>query len=164
MTVRIFVLLGGLYGPDGEADSHGMVDLAERLKPYGKVTTHFWSNFESVAAAIKQLPADVSSILIGYSGGGSRATWVAGAVYPRPIKLLVAYDPSPWWQMTPLRDNVQRALCYHNNAPLMFGLGGGQLTGAAHIENTEISEQHLAVDYDQNLHARTIDAVREVSA
>ncbi len=103
-------------------------------------------------------------VLIGYSGGGSRATWVAGAVYPRPIKLLVAYDPSPWWQMTPLRDNVERALCYHNNAPLMFGLGGGQLTGAAHIENTEISEQHLAVDYDPNLHAHTVEAVRETVA
>ena len=49
--------------------------------------------------------------------------------------------------MTPLRDNVQHALCYHNNAPLMFGLGGG-----------------LAVDYDPNLHARTLEAVRKAAA
>jgi pimeloyl-ACP methyl ester carboxylesterase len=164
VSTHIIVLLGGLFGPDGSVDSRGMIDLAARLKPFGGVTVVYWSSYETAISQILATPKDDPIILVGYSGGGSRATWVAGAVYPRPIKLLVAYDPSPSWQMTPLKTNVERALCYHNNTPLMLGLGGGEITGVAHIENIEIAEQHLALQYDESLHQRTIAAVKEAAA
>lgn len=163
MTTRIFVLLGGLFGPDGAADSRGMIALGKQLAQFAPVTTMYWSDYARAIAAIKSAPAEDVVILIGYSGGGSRVTWVAGAVAPRPIKLLVAYDPSPSWQMTPLKGNVERALCYHNDAPMMFGLGGAELAGKQ-VENVEIAEQHLAVQFDQALHARTIEAVKEAAA
>ena len=67
----------------------------------------------------------------------------------------MAYDPSPRWQMEPLKGNVTKAVCYHNNWPLMFGLGGGQLTGP-NVETVEVSEQHLLVQYDNTLHGRTL--------
>jgi pimeloyl-ACP methyl ester carboxylesterase len=160
---HIFVLRGGLVGPDGAIDSIGMDQLAERLKEFGHVTTLFWNDFGYAIQMIKHLLEDDKIIIIGYSGGGSRATWVAGAVYPSKIKLVVAYDPSPWWQMAPLKDNVEKAICYHNNAPLMFGLGGGHLTGHEnYLENVEIAEQHLTVQFDRRLHERTIAAVRAV--
>lgn len=163
MSAHIYVLLGGLFGPDRAADSRGIIKFAERLKPFGNVSVLYWSDYEKVIGQIKELPEDVPVILIGYSGGGSRATWVAGAVHPRPIKLLVAYDPSPSWQMTPLARNVERALCYRNSSPLMLGLGGGALHGAS-VENVEIAKQHLAVQYDQTLHQRTIAAVKQAVA
>ncbi len=161
----IYVLLGGLTGPDGYADSRGMIDLAARLRQFARVETYPWSDEMIAAQHIRALPADQVVIVIGYSGGGSRATWLAGQIYPRKINLLVAYDPSPWWQMTPLRDNVEKAICYHNQAPLMFGLGGAYLSGhPEHIENVEIAEQHLAVDYDESLHQKTIEAVKAAVA
>jgi|SRR5215831_5815762 len=157
---HIYVLLGGLYGPDGAVDSGGMIDLARRLKPYGTVEIRFWSDYERVIHEIVLLPKDEHVILVGFSGGGSRATWVAGAVNPREIALLVAYDPSPRWQMTPLHANVLKAICYHNNSPLMFGLGGGHLQGRQ-VTEVDIGEQHLLVQYDERLHTMTINAIKE---
>jgi len=159
MTAHIYVLMGGLVGPDGIIDSVGMTQLSHRLQKYGVVRELFWSDFDMVEGEIRALPPEHTIILIGYSGGGSRATWVAKAVYPRKIKLLVAYDPSPAWQMVPLRDNVEKALSYHNSAPLMFGLGGGRLVGRQ-VEIIEVAQQHLAVQFNEQLHVRTIEAVQ----
>lgn len=156
---HIYILLGGMTGPDGWIDSRGMISLGKSLEPYGTVVVRTWSQYPKVIKEIKKLPKDDKVILIGYSGGGSRATWVAGAVYPRTIDLLIAYDPSPSWQMTHIRDNVKKAINYHNNSPLMFGLGGGIIKGK-HIENVEIAEQHLAVQFDSHLHQRTIREVK----
>lgn len=170
----IYVLLGGVYGPDGAADSRGMLALAQRLSIYGIVKTHFWSDVDSnvTLAEIKTLPPDARLIFVGYSGGASRATKLANQIYPRKVKLIVGYDPSPRWQVQRLRENVERAITYHNNAPMMpsfFGwLGGGSMVGAKSTETYEIKhgvgEQHLAVDYDEDLHQRTLTAVKAATA
>ena len=64
--------------------------------------------------------------------------------------------------MKPIGPNVKRAICYHNQHPLMFGLGGGALTGTTDIETVDIAEQHLAVQFDQKLHDRTVAAIRSL--
>jgi hypothetical protein len=90
-------------------------------------------------------------------------TWLANQT-AATIDLMVAYDPSPTWQMEPLRANVDLAVCYYNLSPMMLGLGGGQLTGSAQkIVTIEISEQHLAVQFDAALHARTVAFVQELT-
>jgi hypothetical protein len=155
-NVRVFVLLGGLIGIDGVLTSAGMFGLASQIRALGAtVSTHLWSNWPDVRQLIEGLPLSTRVVLVGYSGGGSRATYVARAVM-RPIDLVVAYDPSPAWQMRPLPTTVLRAVCYHNNLPLMFGLGGGHLTGAHTLVTQEISEPHLLVQVDQRLHSQTL--------
>jgi hypothetical protein len=39
-------------------------------------------------------------------------------------------------------------------------LGGGRLVGKTKIETLTISEQHLAVQFDRSLHARTVATVK----
>jgi hypothetical protein len=88
------------------------------------------------------LSPETKIVLIGYSGGGSRATWIANEIFPRRIDLLVAYDPSPAWQMRKLPPSGGKAICYRNTRPLMFGLGGGAL-GGGYVETHTLAQQAL---------------------
>ena len=163
--VKIFILLGGLIGVDGYAVSPGILMLAHRLKAFGAVTTHNWTAREKVARSIAQLDPGHKVVLIGYSGGGFAITQIADELDgdpPRKIDLLIAYDPSPAWSMSSLGRNVDKAICYCNSSPLMLGLGGAQLRGQA-VETVPISEQHLAVQFDQSLHKRTIAEIEKLA-
>ena len=179
-TVQVFLLLGGLVGTDGTFTSAGMFHLANMLRelPDTTVTTYNWNNWPDAYRAILANQGKAKIVVIGYSGGGSRATWLANMPSKPQIDLMVYYDPSPRWQMKPISANVKRALCYHNTNPMMWvpgigTLGGGELVARAAakagdvlagpaIENVDIAEQHFLVQVDQSLHQRTVDAVRSL--
>jgi hypothetical protein len=150
-----------MAGFDGWATSRGMLDLVSPLNKYGTVVVKTWTDINSVLKDIRKLPLDEKIVIIGYSGGGSRATWVSRYCYPRTIDLLVTYDPSPWSSMLPLRDNVKKAINYHNESPMMLGLGGGWLSGQQ-VDTVHIAQQHLAVQYNTQLHNRTISEVSKL--
>lgn len=165
MTKHVWLLHGGLLGT-GKLTSLGMSALAAQIRNLtnvGFVKEYPWGKMETARREIiiDAAKHDSKIILIGYSGGGSRATMIANAT-PRPrIDLLVLYDPSPKWQMAPVPHNVGRAICYQNSTPLMFGLGGGiMISQAAASETHHIAEQHLLVQSDPELHHRTLEAVR----
>lgn len=162
---RVYILLGGLWGFDGPVTSRGMYGLAGQL---GKlintaVSTYTWTNWPTARDDIAKVWG-AKVVVIGYSGGGSRATYLANQLAKPAIDLMVLYDPSPRWQMQPIGNNVKHAMCYYNLSPMMpspFGmLGGGKLIGQTNIETFPIAEQHLTVQYDQTLHARTVAAVK----
>src|SRR6516165_3371860 len=95
-------------------------------------------------------------------GAVTTYNWTAREKVARRIDLLIAYDPSPAWSMSSLGRNVDKAICYCNSSPLMLGLGGAQLRGQA-VETVPISEQHLAVQFDQSLHKRTIAEIEKLA-
>jgi pimeloyl-ACP methyl ester carboxylesterase len=175
-TVKVFLLLGGLVGTDGTVTSAGMFHLANMLRelPDTTVTTYNWSSWPDAYRAILANQGKAKIVVVGYSGGGSRATWLANMPSKPQIDLMVYYDPSPRWQMKPIGANVKKALCYHNTQPLMWvpgigSLGGGELVAKAGeifaapaIETVDIAEQHFLVQVDQSLHQRTVDAVRSL--
>jgi pimeloyl-ACP methyl ester carboxylesterase len=179
--VQVYLLLGGLVGTDGTVTSAGMFHLATMLRalPDTTVTTYNWSSWPDAYKAILANQGKAKIVVIGYSGGGSRATWLANMPTKPQIDLMVSYDPSPRWQMKPIGTNVKKALCYHNTQPMMWmpgigSLGGGELvaraTGkgdavaGANIENLDIAEQHFLVQVDQSLHQRTLEAVRSLAS
>lgn len=159
---RIYLLLGGFWGVDGYVTSAGMFVLRSMLSAVQNVEclTYQWANFEDVAADIKKHEDASKIIVVGYSGGGSRATWMADLPSKPKIDLMICYDPSPAWQMKRIGDNVKRAIMYHNTAPFFFGLGGGVLAGKQ-VETVCIAENHMLVQSDMVLHARTVDEVRK---
>ncbi len=179
-TVQVYLLLGGLVGTDGTVTSAGMFRLANMLRelPDTTVTTYNWNNWPDAYRAILANQGKAKIVVIGYSGGGSRATWLANMPSKPRIDLMVHYDPSPRWQMKPIGTNVKKALCYHNTQPLMWvpgigSLGGGEVVASAAakevlampaIETVDIAEQHFLVQVDQSLHQRTVDAVRSLLA
>ena len=181
-TVQVFLLLGGLIGTDGTVTSAGMFHLASMLRelPDTTVTTYNWNSWPDAYRAILANQGKAKIVVIGYSGGGSRATWLANMPSKPQIDLMVYYDPSPRWQMKPISANVKRSLCYHNTNPMMWvpgigTLGGGELVASAAakagnflaipaIETVDIAEQHFLVQVDQSLHQRTVDAVRSLVA
>jgi hypothetical protein len=126
------------------------------------VATYLWSSYPDVVKALNA--SSVLNVVVGYSGGGSRATWVADDPTKPRIDLMILYDPSPSWQMEDIGLNVAQAICYHNMTPLMLGLGGGVLKGSGKITTINISEQHIGVQFDQKLHAQTVAAVEGLLA
>jgi hypothetical protein len=177
MAKYIYVLLGGMAGPDGFLDSAGIEALSTQLAPLGVVRTCPWSDWAKAGAAMSstQVGTKIGAntfILIGYSGGGSRATWLAdqryGNALSRPmIDLLITLDPSPVADMRPIRTNILRAVNFHNNMQDLFWpgigkLGGGQLTGARAVEEIEINMPHLAVQADPKIHEKVIELVKGV--
>ena len=163
--VKVFILLGGLIGLDGYAVSPGILMLAHRLDAFGDVTRHNWTAQREVTQRIVQLDPNDKVVLIGYSGGGFAITQIADELNsnpPRKIDLLIAYDPSPTWSMASLGNNVAKAICYCNTSPLMLGLGGAQLRGQS-VETVPISEQHLAVQFNESLHKRTIAEIEKLA-
>jgi hypothetical protein len=169
---HVFLLMGGLNGGDGWVTSAGMYGLRSSLKalPDVELTTYNWQSYKGAYDAIALLPKDDIVIVIGYSGGGHKATWLAngysgvpGRYWGRPrIDLMVVYDASPTWAMMPIHDNVKRAINYRSVTPMFFGLGGGALTGNAEIETVDLYENHLLVQVNQTLHQRTIEEVKKV--
>jgi|SRR5262245_13181452 len=172
---HVYLLLGGINSSDGWVTSAGMFGLRSSLAELRdvEVTTYEWASFKKVADDIALLPKDDIVIVIGYSGGGAKATWLANGYFggsfpkdalPRPqIDLMILYDPSPTWSMMPIQDNVKRAICYRNVTPLFFGLGGGVLVGNnTQIDTIDVFEPHLLVQMNSTLHQRTIAEVKKV--
>ena len=179
-SVQVYLLLGGLVGSDGAVTSAGMFQLAKMLRalPDTKVRTYTWEKWAEAYKAILANEGKPKIVVIGYSGGGSRATWLANMPSKPQIDLMVNYDPSPKWQMKSIGSNVKKALCFHNTKPMMWmpgvgALGGGQLVGNApgfsdrsghgRIESINIAEQHMLVQVDQSLHERTVKAVEALA-
>jgi hypothetical protein len=163
---HIYLLLGGLHGKDGWVTSAGMFGLRASLAelPDVTVTTYDWPSYKRVAADIAALPKDDVVIVVGYSGGGAKATWLANMPSKPHIDLMIMYDPSPPWGMMVIGPNVKRAICYCNMTPAFFGLGGGMLRGRdTNVEIVKIYEQHMLVQVNQTLHGRTINEVRKVT-
>jgi hypothetical protein len=53
--LKVFLVLGGLTGPDGYAVSPGMLTLAYRLTPFGQITTYRWTSQREVTRDIAHL-------------------------------------------------------------------------------------------------------------
>ena len=159
----VYVLLGGLAGVDGYVDSQGMLLLAGRIAtiPYTWVETYPWRDWVTAANRV-WARKNVRVAVVGYSGGGSRATWLANSVLHKDIDLIVTYDPSPKWQMQNLPANVKKAITFENQIPFIFGLGGGELTGP-NVKHYLIQEEHLLVQFDERLHRITLDAIEELA-
>ena len=162
---HVYILLGGMRSWDGVITSAGMYGLKSELLtsfPNINAKTYTWSSYSDAANEINGLPRDDVVIVIGYSGGGSRATWLANMAFHPKIDLMVLYDPSPKWQMKSIPVNVKHSVCYHNLRGALLGLGGGVCRGVG-IETVDINENHLAVQLNESLHQRTIEEVRRVS-
>jgi pimeloyl-ACP methyl ester carboxylesterase len=158
---RCYILLGGFVGKDGYATSAGMYQLKPMLEklPNTVVTVDTWDDWKTVAEDIRQHPHD-KIVVIGYSGGGSRATWM-NFYCDTHVDLMVLYDPSPRWQMEPINANVKKAITYENAEPFFLGLGGGVLKGP-NVERVPIGMNHMLVQMDTDLHQRTVMEVAKV--
>ena len=164
-TTHVYVLLGGVVGRDGYLDSRWMLVLAARIAqiPHTVVESYTWADWVSAANSIWALPSENTKVVVvGYSGGGSRATWLANSILNKTIDLIVTYDPSPGWQMLNLPPNVNMAITFQNQTPHFFGLGGGVLTGP-NVDRFLIAEEHLAVQFDERLHQITLQAIKKLA-
>jgi hypothetical protein len=164
-TTYVYVLLGGVAGADGYVDSSGMLLLAGRIAfiPRTWVETYNWRDWVTAANRAWALPSkDTRIAVVGFSGGGSRATWLANSILHKKIDLLVTYDPSPAWQMQNLPPNVKKAITYQNQRRFFFNLGGGELTGP-NVQRFAIEEEHLAVQFDERLHQITLQAIEDLA-
>ncbi len=157
-AARVYVIMG----QGGSLTSGGMRSLAARIAqiPGMRVSVHKWKYPGVIINSIQRLPKDEPVILIGYSLGAHTVTYVAHYLPRREIALGICYDPSIYSAVQfPASANIQRLIVYHNNG--RSRLGHARISGPQ-VETVEINEGHLAVDYDQRLHASTIGAIVHV--
>jgi hypothetical protein len=157
-SARVYVI----YGQGGALTSSGMTQLAARLSEIRGLTvsSHDWfKGPNTIVNSIRQLPPDEPVILIGYSLGANATTWISNALPNREIALAIAYDPSIHSKVLPADGNVRRMLLYHNNS---LSLWGHARIPGPQVETIEINQGHLSVDSNQQLHARTLEAVLDV--
>jgi len=123
---HVYLLLGGLQGKDGWVTSAGMFGLRSSLTelPDVTVTTYDWPSYKKVAADIALLPKDDIVIVIGYSGGGAKATWLANLPSKPHIDLMVMYDPSPPWRDASYRPERQTGTVLLQRHTGIFRVGG----------------------------------------
>ena len=157
-SARVYVI----SGQGGALTSSGMTQLAARLSEIRGLTvsSHDWFEGPNIIVnSIRKLPKDEPVILIGYSLGANATTRISHALPNREIALAIAYDPSIHSEVFPADGNVRRMLLYHNNS---LSLWGHARIPGPQVETTEINQGHLSVDSDQQLHARTLEAVLDV--
>ncbi len=150
MSVRTFVLMG----QGGRVTSPGMVSLASRLP---NATVHSWDDGD-VIPGVNTWPSKVA--IVGFSLGANALGHI-GAHARREIDLGVAYDPS---RLSPLVANgvqsapqFKRLICFQNVGAWFFG-GSGYLGN--NVETIKVNTFHLAIQFDESLHARTISAIK----
>ncbi len=163
-ALRIFVLSGWF----GRGLSPGMAALAKQLEPYGETTFHPWDD-PNVVMGMDTISDSIKVAIIGYSLGANQLGWIDHHT-SRKIDLGVAYDPS---KQSPLvtrmlvgfkqvefiqrAPHFKRILCYYH--PNAWFYGGSRYIGT-NVETTTINMPHLAVQFSQELHAKTIEAVQ----
>jgi hypothetical protein len=167
------MLLGGMTGgPLDKPFNRGMYELVEMLEPQA-VEVWTWGQWAEACQRIEDTWHEGDQlVIIGYSGGASRGTYLCNHLDPIRVDLLIGYDPSPAGQMRPLRANVVKAVCYYNERPLMWWpgvgkLGGGHFTtrvpeGPPALEMVTIAQQHLCVQHNCKLHMQTINRVNSL--
>jgi hypothetical protein len=164
-TKRIYMLLGGLIGPDGIAlapiENSGMIVMQAQLKVMGcEVYVETWDNWARLIPMMGPASADYRNIVIGYSGGGSRATYLADHSSKPHIDLMILIDPSPKAQMRPVGANVKHALLVYNNFPGL--LGGGTLSMFTPFKTVGVYAPHLMVPELPQVQEAVFSAVREL--
>jgi hypothetical protein len=168
MTIKhVYMLLGGMVGPDGLAlapiENSGMIIMQGQLRAMGcDVHVETWDNWQRVAPLMGPEAPGHKNIVIGYSGGGSRATWLASMLaYGKPhIDLMILIDPSPKSQMHRVGDNVKSALVIHNTFPGIYG--GGELVASCHMRVIEEHVPHLMVPELPQVQEAVYSAVRSL--
>lgn len=160
MGKTVFVM----YGQGGVLTSPGMYALGARIKAAGNNVAYFSARRpDLVEQAIRSFKEKAKVAIIGYSLGANYATWVADAVYPRAIDLVVAYDPTVNAPIKSLRENVKRAICYRQTGYVLTSalFGRGVLVGPQ-VEIVNTANDHLLVQFDEALHRRTLAAIEEI--
>lgn len=107
-----------LEGLGGDYTSQGCVQMANTMStwPGYKVNLRSWSDWGRAAKAISETPKDVPVMVVGYSNGGSMATYVPYTC-GRVIQKLIGLDPTVWIPPKVLPTNVMQAICLKNVNP-----------------------------------------------
>ncbi len=179
--LRIF----GLMGQGGYLTSPAFAMFLQRLKPYGEVSTHSWSDknvIPSIRSLLKSGFAAWRIAPIGYSlGGNALANISASVVGYDKLGLGIAYDPSQYGQGVvrnskgvpyQVAQNFEKLLCYYN-AGAGWGPGGSHYVGT-NVTEIQVNQNHLGtskpvlttlkVQANSDLHAQSIKAIEALIA
>jgi hypothetical protein len=165
-TKHVYMLLGGMFGPDGVAlapiENSGMLVMQAQLRAMGcDVKVETWDNW---ARFIPMIGAGAKNILVGYSGGGTRAIYLVDHPHFRQtIDLMILIDPSPKSQMRTVGGNVKHVLLIHNSFPGVYGGGDlviNNLTPPVH--RIDVSAPHLMVPELPQVQEAVFSAVRSL--
>jgi hypothetical protein len=161
MKPHTVLLRGGIWGWDGPTSSAGIDKLADLIEPLGPTYVFNWSNWRDPLNVINGLKDAAIVVLIGYSGGGMMVPWLCKRTI-HVVDLAIGMDPSPREQVDNQVVRAKEVICYYNESPMFFGLGGGKYANRDQTVRT-ISQNHLNVQWNRDIWNEIVADVKALS-
>ena len=153
MQHKVAVVL--LHGLGGASTSPGIDRLHDEVKAMSPdiavLPVYDQAQWQAAEAAIKKYTVE-KLVVIGYSMGANDTTFIANALKPRKVSLLIAIQPTVWENATPIGTNVDRAIeVYNPTFAQTAGFGARKLLGF-HLTYITNSDTHPYVQNDPEVH------------
>ena len=163
MSHKVAVVL--LHGLGGASTSPGIDRLHDEVKAISPdiavLTVYDQSQWQAAEAAIKKYTVE-KLVVIGYSMGANATTFIADALKPRKVSLLVAIQPTVWENADPVGTNVDRAIeVYNPTFANTAGFGTRKLLGF-HLTYITKDDSHPFVQNDPEVHQLVRDEIKKL--
>lgn len=159
-----------LEGLGGDLTSPGIIAMANHVSSWPGYTTNVrnWSEWERSVDRFKSLPIATRRAIVGYSNGGSMATYVANS--GTTIDFLIGMDATVWIPPKEIQINVRNAICFWNINPFSSvpPVGHAKYTLASGNKTTKlltykITNLHGNVDTDPDNQELVFEALKSLS-
>lgn len=154
-----------MYGLGGRMWSAGIADkLGPKLRVFPGVfcpPTYHWNDWGKIVSFINRRGGDNKLAIMGNSLGANVIGYIARALPNKKIDLVVGYDPSIWYPVPILPQNVQKAICFHG-VNWLNPIGHALYSGSKNLITYNTWDEHTAVDDDNGLHGIAVKAVKEL--
>lgn len=160
-----------LEGLGGDVTSPGVITMANRINtwPGLKAIVSNWSDWQAAAARLSALAPTDKACIVGYSNGGSLATYVTAQ--GMRIDLLFGLDATIWIPPKAIPASVAKAICFWNVNPFssLPPVGHARYTLADGNNKTKlltrkIYNSHMTVDTDPKIQDAVYQACKDAQA
>ncbi|SRR5579885_737166 len=170
--IRVYGMYGLLGGPFpyGFYYSAGLDVLGKKIRALGPhievLPTFGFSEWKKIVDDAKRKPQETRIVIYGHSMGANLAAAAAKALAPRPVDLLVAFDPTVWYPVETLGANIRRAIWAHGTN-VFSPFGHGRVSPGAgfrgEFKRIDVGDRHELIDDNEKLHAIVLEAVRALA-
>lgn len=160
-SVRCYALYGLLGGPFpfGIYYSAGLDALSKRLSTISSeveiLPSFGWTEWRHIVRDIGNQSEKTRIVMYGHSMGANQLPLIASRAWPRKIDLIAAFDPTIWYPIPSVRENVKNLIWFRGISFLSIA-GHGRMkvskpfTGK--FTRIDLGQRHEKIDDNKKAH------------